>query len=101
MIKHVKSNHHPASPHVPLLVLLRQLRKEHSLQPCTILLWQPWLAWIMLFSISSGYFITNMLSDTFIMIFLQLSCAVLKILNDNLIVWILFFETTCILSHIK
>lgn len=40
MIKHVKSNHHPASPHVPLLVLLSQPQKEQSLQPRTIFLWQ-------------------------------------------------------------
>lgn len=41
MIKHVKSNHHPASPHVPLLIPLSRPQKEQSLQPRTIFVWQP------------------------------------------------------------
>lgn len=40
MIKHVKSNHHPASLRLPLLVLLSQPQKEQSLQPRTIFVWQ-------------------------------------------------------------
>ena len=39
-IKHVKSNHRLASPHVPLLVLLSQPQKEQSLQPHTNFMWQ-------------------------------------------------------------
>lgn len=68
-------------------------KKNSHYSPVQFLCGNPWLVWIMPFSISSGYFITNTPSDTFIMIFLTLRCAILKILSDNNVVLILFFKS--------
>lgn len=92
MMKHVKPDHRPASLHLPLLILPRQPQKNSHYSPAQFRCGTRWLVWIMMFSISSGYSITNTPSDTFIMIISTLCCAVLKILSDNNVVLILFFK---------